>query len=72
MTVRVTFKFVNYCVMFQGKMYNLNIWPVLHIICGARLCKFLAQNNFKKFSGQKKIKIYEVLMRTEAKYKVGF
>ena len=35
-------------------MYNLNIGPQVGNTCGTRLCKFLAQNNVKKYSEQKK------------------
>jgi len=72
MTVRVTLKLVNCCVIFQGKMYNLNIWPHVAYHLWSQTLQIPGSEQRQKVLWAEKIKIHEVLMRPEAKYRVGF
>jgi hypothetical protein len=60
MKARATFKRVNYCVIFQDKVYNLYIWPqvALHL-CGQTLQ--IPDSERQQVLGAEKIKIHQVV-----------
>jgi len=53
-------------------MYNLNIWPHVAYHLWSQTLQIPGSEQRQKVLWAEKIKIHEVLMRPEAKYRVGF